>query len=81
MKWRILEHSKGRIELLDEGGELVADNEPYYPHAIELRHAKRICSTMNYFNEMLKLMKRSKGENVNEEMSSLLARIQNEFGE
>jgi hypothetical protein len=81
-KWRIVEHNKGRITLLDEHSHTIADNEPYYPHALELSDAKRICSTMNYFDELLRTLEGVlSGEEDNSAAYSLIYRIKQELGD
>lgn len=84
-KWRIIEKDSyalylpPTITLVNDRGEEVADNETHYPKALELRHAKEICSGMNYYAELLRAVKRHlSGEDAYSELSSIVSRIEKE---
>ncbi len=48
MKWRVEEYENGcstrSIRVVDESGQIIADNEPYYPQELDPKHAYLIAA-------------------------------------
>lgn len=49
LRWKVEEYdnniSKRLIRVVGEDGEVICDNEPYYPHAINPKHAHLIAAS------------------------------------